>query len=221
MSIFLIGSQKGGVGKTTICASFACKLANMGNDVCIVDADSQQSIAKWCQYRNYLDEKVSVVHNVSATGNIAKTLIDLDTRYDHIVVDVAGRDSLEMRSALTVSHVFISPFRPSQVDIDSIPHLIELFEQVAAINPKLTGFLVQNLCPTLPSLKDADKAENALDGVNGLTLMSVRLCDRQGHRSAFSNGYGVEEWQHITGKNSDIKAAQEITFLVEEALKYA
>ena len=215
--ILLVGSQKGGVGKSTVVVNIAGQLALKGADVCIVDADFQQSVSKWCQYRNE-SQVDSRVHYVSASGNISSMLKDLNSRYEYLVVDVAGRDSVEMRSALTVADIFISPFRPSQVDIDSIPYLVEVFDQVKIINSNLKGFLVQNMCPTLPNIKDADIAISMLDDLGQLKISNIRLCDRKGYRDSFSYGLCVNEWQQQTKKNSDIKAAKEITWLLDEVL---
>ncbi|AQS39824.1 plasmid segregation oscillating ATPase ParF [Shewanella psychrophila] len=220
MTILLIGAQKGGVGKSTIAASVAVKLAHMNKDVCIVDADKQQSLSKWHQYRSEIND-IPRVNCVSATGNITATLKDLNERYDVLIVDVAGRDSIEMRSAMIIADVLISPLRPSQADLDTVPHLLEIFEQASIMNPKLKGFLVQNMCPTLPSVKDADKAAEVLGDTKLMKLSEIRLCDRKGHRDGFGYGYGVEEWKKETGKNSDAKAAEEISWLISEVLENA
>lgn len=218
--ILLVGSQKGGVGKSTVVVNIAGKLALSGKDVCIVDADFQQSVSKWCQYRDEINLK-NRVNCVSGNGNISNMLNDLNSRYDYLIVDVAGRDSIEMRSALTVADLFLSPFRPSQVDIDSIPYLVELYDQVNVINSKLRGYLIQNMCPTLPNIKDADLAMTMLENIGGLLLSNIRLCDRKGYRDSFAHGLCVDEWQLKTNKQSDIKAAQEITWLLNEVLSYA
>ena len=43
--ILIVGSTKGGVGKTTLAFNFAIALANVGRDVLLIDADKGQSTA--------------------------------------------------------------------------------------------------------------------------------------------------------------------------------
>ena len=50
--IILLGSQKGGCGKSTIAINIACSLANLDKDVVLVDADPQQSSANWVRDRD-------------------------------------------------------------------------------------------------------------------------------------------------------------------------
>jgi chromosome partitioning protein len=45
--IVLIGSQKGGCGKSTIAINIAAYLAKHNKDIVLVDADPQQSSANW------------------------------------------------------------------------------------------------------------------------------------------------------------------------------
>ncbi len=42
--IIVLGSQKGGVGKSTLAVSIAAYLMSLGNRVIIVDADDQKSV---------------------------------------------------------------------------------------------------------------------------------------------------------------------------------
>lgn len=43
------------------------------------------------------------------TGRLAPTLRDLQQVYDIIIVDTAGKDSVELRSAALVSDVLLTP----------------------------------------------------------------------------------------------------------------
>jgi cellulose biosynthesis protein BcsQ len=78
--ILLIGSQKGGCGKSTTAASICAELAAQGKDVVLVDADRQSTAANWAADRQG-NEALPVVHCIQKYDNIRQTLLDLDKRY--------------------------------------------------------------------------------------------------------------------------------------------
>ena len=100
--IVLIGSQKGGCGKSTIAINIAAYLAKHNKDIVLVDADPQQSSANWVKDRD--ETNLPKVHCVQRYGDIKNTLKDLDSRYDYVIVDVAGHDSKELRTAMLTAH---------------------------------------------------------------------------------------------------------------------
>ena len=71
--IILIGSQKGGCGKSTIAVNIAAALALQGKDVFLLDADPQSSSMRWAQDR--LDTEVQPhIPHAQASGNIHYSL---------------------------------------------------------------------------------------------------------------------------------------------------
>lgn len=96
--IILIGSNKGGSGKTTIACNLAIALAKHKNDVCLVDADRQGSSARWHQEREAADI-APLITLVQKYDNLTKTLQSLNDKFDVVLVDVAGRNSREMITA--------------------------------------------------------------------------------------------------------------------------
>ena len=50
--ILIIGSRKGGCGKSTVAINIAAELARLGKDVVLVDADRQATAANWVEDRN-------------------------------------------------------------------------------------------------------------------------------------------------------------------------
>ena len=122
--ILLIGSQKGGCGKSTTAASICAELAAQGKDVVLVDADRQSTAANWAADRQG-NEALPIVHCIQKYDNIRQTLLDLDKRYGFVVVDAAGRDSRELRTGMTAANVLLVPFRPSQPDLDTLPYMQE------------------------------------------------------------------------------------------------
>ena len=95
------------------------------------------------------------------------------------VVDVAGRDSRELRTGMIVADILISPARPSQYDLDTLPHLVDVFVQAQDLNPNLKGYLVLNLCPTNPVIKEAQDAQKYLADFPEFALADSLIYDRK------------------------------------------
>jgi chromosome partitioning protein len=159
--ILLIGSQKGGCGKSTTAASICAELAAQGKDVVLVDADRQSTAANWAADRQG-NEVLPVVHCIQKYDNIRQTLLDLDKRYGFVVVDAAGRDSRELRTGMTAANVLLVPFRPSQPDLDTLPYMQELITQVRDLNPGLRVFGLLTMNPTNPSIHEEAEAREYL-----------------------------------------------------------
>lgn len=90
--IVLLGSNKGGSGKTTVSCNLAVALAMQGSEVCLVDADRQGSAARWNLERESA-EITPAITLVQKYDNLTNTLQSLKEKYDYILVDVAGRNS--------------------------------------------------------------------------------------------------------------------------------
>jgi chromosome partitioning protein len=45
--IIAVGNLKGGTGKSTIAVNLACRMAEMGRSVALIDADPQGTAAAW------------------------------------------------------------------------------------------------------------------------------------------------------------------------------
>lgn len=208
--IVLIGSQKGGCGKSTTAVNICAQLARAGHDVVLVDADRQCTSANWAMDRT-ANETLPVVHCIQKYENIRDTLMDLDQRYEHVVVDAAGRDSRELRTGMTAAHILLVPFRPSQPDLDTLPNLQEIITQAKDLNPDLSVKGLITMAPTNPVVHETDEAREYLQDYPEIQLLSTIVRDRKVFRDAMSEGMGVVEM-------SNEKAAQEIISLLQEVL---
>jgi len=208
--IIIIGSQKGGCGKSTTTVSICALLASLGKDVVLVDADRQATAANWVADREQ-DDTLPPVNCVQKYDNIRSTLIDLDKRYDYVVVDAAGRDSRELRTGITAAHMLIVPFRPSQPDLDTLPHMQEVITQAQDLNPDLQvhGLLTMN--PTNPSVKEEAEAREYFQEFPIIQPLETMICDRKVYRDSMSVGKGVTEMDNP-------KAKTEIENLLREIL---
>lgn len=210
--IVLIGSQKGGCGKSTTAVNICAELARKGSDVVLVDADRQCTAANWHMDRAN-NAALPVVHCVQKYDNIRDTLLDLDKRYEFVIVDAAGRDSRELRTGMTAAHVLLVPFRPSQPDLDTLPKLSEIIGQAKDLNPDLAVFGLLTMAPTNPVVHEAEEAREYLQDYPEIHLLETIIRDRKVYRDAMSDGRGVVEMDNV-------KASDEIQSLMQEIFQW-
>ena len=106
--ITIVGCNKGGASKTTTSTNLSVGLALTGHDVCLVDADPQRSAAKWFAEREAtgIESKLTLIEK---RDNISSTLRSLNEKFDHVIVDVAGRNSRELITGASVADLIIAP----------------------------------------------------------------------------------------------------------------
>jgi chromosome partitioning protein len=208
--IILVGSQKGGCGKSTVAVNICTALAINGRDVVLVDADRQSTAANWVMDRS-ANKALPVVHCIQKYENIRDTLLDLDKRYEYIIVDAAGHDSRELRTGMTAAHMMLLPFRPSQPDLDTLPSLQEIITQARDLNSELIVYVLLTMGPTNPVVHETDEAREYLQDYPEIRLLTTVVRDRKVYRDAMSEGMGVIEM-------SNRKATEEIKSLTREIL---
>lgn len=211
--IIIIGSQKGGVGKSTLAINLCAALAHDGKDVMLVDSDRQSSSSNWVEDRaEHLD--LPQVHGVQKYDNLRATLKDLNTRYEYVIVDAAGRDSKELRTGLVAANILLMPVRPSQFDLDTIPTLQRLVEEVREeLNPELKFKAVLSIASTHPVIHEAEEAKKYFESCQDIELLKVIIRERKVYRDSIYAGRGLSV---IEMKNP--KAQLEINQLMAELL---
>jgi len=215
MGIYLVGGEKGGTGKTTILTNMAAIMSAKGRDVLIVDTDQQGSASDWQAVRNEnLDlKKIAAVQKFGKT--LANEVRDLSKRYSDILIDAGGRDSVELRSAMTVAEIAVLPLQASQFDLWTVRRLHELLEQAAGFNSDIRAIAVMSRASTNPNSTDAEEAKDLIGDYQGIELADVLICDRVAYRRAAAAGMSVVEYEN----DKDGKATFEIMKLYKEIFK--
>ena len=210
-SIVLVGGQKGGTGKTTIATNLAAMLASEGKDVCLIDADRQESANAWAALR--ADTALPSLVCVQKRGKaLPHDVRDLAERFSYLVIDAGGQDSVELRGAMPVADHMLIPLQSSAFDALTLDTMDELLEHVTAINPALTGRIVINRVSPNPMVHEhRDLQQLVHDDYHHLGLMRTVLHDRIAYRKAASDGAGVHELRTL-----DYKAKNEVALLYGE-----
>lgn len=213
--ITIVGCNKGGATKTTTATNMATGLSAAGHDVCLLDADPQRTAAKWFAAR----EAFGVPCNftlLEKRGDISSALRSLNERYEHVIVDVAGRNSVELITGATVADLIIAPHQCSQFDLDTLIELQEQVVKIRAVNPKLLVLVYQTMASTNTKVKDRERAEflGYLAEFPEFQVLNSIGYYRKIYKDAAGDGKSVLE----VGNNP---AADEIRLLLNEVYNHA
>ncbi len=208
--VLLIGGEKGGTGKTTIATNLAALRALAGHDVLLVDADSQGSASDWARSRNEDGIKPRVACIQKFGKGLQEEVQDLDGRYQDVIIDAGGRDSVELRAAMVVAHKAFVPIQASQFDVWTLGRMNDLVVTAQGFNPSLRAWVVINRGSTNPSVTEIAQAGEALGDFEYLALATSVIRDRIAYRKATRDGISVAEMK------SDPKAINEMNALYTE-----
>lgn len=207
--IVLIGGEKGGTGKTTTATNLAAMRASAGRDVLLVDTDPQGSASFWCTVR--AEGKAARIGSVQKFGKgLQSEIRDLSKRYDDVLIDAGGRDSVELRAALCVAEVAVLPIQASHFDLWTIEQLARLVETARGFNTELRALCVISRGSTHVSNTDAADAAELIAEYPALQLTKTIIRDRLAYKRAAGAGLSVVEF------GQDAKATCEMEDLYQE-----
>lgn len=196
----LIGGEKGGSGKSTAATNLAVYLAHEGVDVVLVDADPQATSAQFIERRNEEFPGLPKVHCVQRSGDVSATVRDLTERYQVVIIDAGGRDSKELRTAMVVANILLTPIRASQADLETLPHVNELVSLARSLNPQLGAYALLSMAPSNPMIREVAEAKAMIEQFDQLKLADSIIRDRKVYRDALADGKGVVEMQNSQAK---------------------
>ncbi|CAM4401745.1 MAG: hypothetical protein LEGION0398_MBIBDBAK_00251 [Legionellaceae bacterium] len=211
--IILIGGQKGGTGKTTLSTNMSILRASLGKDVLLTETDNQGSAIYWYGTREESNLPIKISFTQIFGKGFTSQIKDFSRRFDDLIIDAAGRDSFELREALTLADIFIIPVTPSQYDIWTLGLMDNLVDKALTYNPKLKAYVVLNRVPTNPNMKEEDDSRNAVLGLENIKLANNIIRDRVIFRKVVPLGKGIMELNPF-----DNKAIQELKDLHNEII---
>ncbi len=206
--LLLVGSEKGGTGKTTIAINLAAMLAMSGKETLLVDTDRQESATIWSAVRAEEGHEPTVTC-VTKTGKVGYDLLKLKEKFENVIVDAGGRDSLELRQSMAVCDRMLIPVRPSQFDIWTLDHMANLIKEIGdKVGVRPRAGVVLNAVSSNPMVREAEEIRQVLaDYSDVMPTLEAHIIDRVSFRKAAREGRAVAELQ---GSLADPKGSLEL-----------
>lgn len=209
--ILLIGGEKGGTGKSTLAKNIAAYLQQQGKEIITIDADPQGTLYRWATRRKDNQEVQPILCTQLIGSKIANELRSLSTKYDVVLIDAGGQDSGALRAAMVVATHLLIPVQPKFSDLETLPHVAEILDELSHYNPHIQYRTVITMCPTLPS--QAKDVIDAKDFCQSIGIPSLNAITH--HRVVYDN---VNATGLTAFESDNTKAQQEITEIVQEFL---
>jgi chromosome partitioning protein len=178
-------SQKGGVGKSTLCQLIAREAASAGRQAKILDFDvKQMTSTDWVRAR--LERDIQPAIDAEPTKNVGKALKHTQA-YDIVVLDGAAGTPKRTAELVTACDLVVLPTGASRADL--IPGLA-LARRIAEMTRR-AGLPVFALCRLLTAAEAAD-ARSAIETA-GFETLPGELIERPGYRQAQNFGRSASE----------------------------
>ncbi len=198
----VVGNLKGGTGKSTVAFNLAVWLAHDKVGVKAFDLDPQCTLVDVNEVRT--EDGYEPSFEVSTDLAELEAMAKDKKRKQPIIVDMSATNMFAMEKAISLADRILIPVQPSQADIWSTQRFLKIVNN--NINKKTTevfGFL--NRADTHVGVRETDEAEQALEMIQGIKPLGIRLHQRTAYRRSFSEGLGVFELDPMGKASKEMK----------------
>ena len=211
--IIVVGNHKGGTSKSTLAVNLATEFQQQGSKVIILETDPSVSTAsQWAADRENTDQPG--ITTVRKTGRLGNTIDGLAAAYDAVIIDTAGKDSTELRSAAHRADLLLVPTSTTVADLDATRIFLSWMDEARDMNPALKILIVISKAPTYWHSNHIETATNALAEIPEeieFDLADTVIHHRNVYAQALSEGLSVVE-------SDNPKAKAEIQLLAQEII---
>lgn len=202
--IIVTGGIKGGSGKTTIATHLAILRAQAGLDVLLIDADDQETSFDFSSLRHSSEDNLSEYTCIKLSGKAVRSeILKMKDKYDDIIIDAGGRDTINQRAALSIADKLIVPFVPRSFDLWTLEKVSSIVSEIQQINPSLQSYTFLNKADSRGD--DNEDAQEMMKENDNLITLPILICNRKTFGNAAAEGKAVNELKVL-----DKKAVMEI-----------
>jgi chromosome partitioning protein len=202
--ITVIGSLKGGSGKSTTSFNLAVWLLTQDFPTAIFDLDPQQTLSDTADCRAE-DDRTPVLEVLSPRTRIKEKLLEADKNNTEVLVDIGNSNMSAAKLAYQVADRIIVPVLPSQPDVWSFQRFLRILELIKT-KPGLKVVAFVNRADTHHAVMETRETLAVLKQLPGISVNTQLLSQRLGFRRSFSEGMGIFELEPRS------KAAAEFLF---------
>lgn len=185
--VTVIGSLKGGSGKSTITFNLAIWLLAANVKACVIDADPQATLTDVAEVRT--EDGHAPALQVRDSSALTKATVK---QSDETLIDIGTSSMDNVHRALTIADRIVVPVPPSQADIWSIQRFIHYVKTVVG-KRKLEIVCFINRADTNLTVRETEEAQSALMALPGTRFIKASIAQRIVYRRSFSEGLAVFE----------------------------
>ncbi|MDA7423048.1 ParA family protein [Tritonibacter multivorans] len=185
MPVIVIGSPKGGAGKSTTAVLLGTELANAGANVTFLDCDPNGSLTLWSD-RAPVPDRVTVISEITE-ASIIKTIRAHDEDGNVVIVDLEGVASRLVSRAISQADLVITPMRATTLDATiGVRALSLIAEEEEALGREIPHAVVFTMTRAIRS-KQHKGIESSLKQ-QGVDVIEPPLMERAAFSALFEFG---------------------------------
>src|SRR4051812_47799146 len=178
--IIVLAQTKGGVGKTTLAVNLAVERSRAGRDLLLVDADEQATASDFTAVRTEQLGNPGYTAIQLSGAAVRTQVLQMQDKYEDIIIDAGGRDTAGLRAALTVADVAVVPFQPRSFDIWTLDKVANLITEARGYNPNLRAVAVLDFADAQGA--DNQAAAEALRNASAIEFLDTPLAGERRSR---------------------------------------
>lgn len=216
--IIVIGSEKGGVGKTAKSTNLVVRAIEAGIDSELIDTDVQGSSKAFCRIRSGNKNEPYIPLKTDLNDYTADLLYEA-TKYQLLVVDIGAQDYDALIAASMQADLVIIPTGPDQLEVESTIKVVRHLRKLDREHRfgKVPVWVMTSRTPAVKNSREEAALRKFLAD-NGMPLLDTVFADRSVWRASRREGKAVHEMRKRNGAYVDPNAAAETLAFFDEVM---